>query len=503
MAIKTPASFVPPANAIAGGGAGKPLTRVWERHITDDGLGEVNFADALCKLNDPLSGEAINVNVDVASPIFDEPAFTEIDFNSRKLIYEADFQTGFDTYNDWTCFFNGSLLGENRTATAVGAGNDTLTYDSLNGELQLTFDAATAPIVPYVNESKTYLKLRGTGKSYSLFNGTYEHIGDALGNTTAFSIQHIGSPAVPQASWNVDALDGTGASGIDLDFTKTQALVIESNLDVRGEVAFCFLIDSALYYAHRFKVTNTVADVSTMNLPMRDQISRIGGEFIRQVGLFNDTTGFVFASTMDTTTSPALIVSQSLSGAKTYKVTTDEVERRLPFSATTGATSRVVTAADTHVLSLTSQNEFDAFPGPGAVPNRTVWDIDQIQLYASGPDLEKACYISVRYNATLANETFVRLINNEQSRVLQNTDIATTLSAPGLEIFSARILTNQIYTFKKEEIFSRFRNAFGRNKIIASGVDGVLNHKITIVATPMDATDTLEVAATIIGGEVG
>lgn len=500
MTIKTPANFIPPANSVPGQGEGVKLYRSLERHIVDDGTGEINLADAICKLNDPNSGEALNVNVIGSSPSSNVSS-TTVDFDSRKLVYEASFQTGFDTYNDWTCAFEGSLLGEDRTKKAIGSGNDTLTYDSIAGELTLTLDASAAPITPYVNESKTYIKFDGTGKAYTVFTGAFEHLGVATANTTTFNFQRIGSPPVLQENWNVDPLNGTGISGVTIDYTKTEALFLEVDLDIRGQVAVGFIMGGLWYYAHRFNIANTTVGTYSVNLPLRDQVSRAGGFFTRSIGLFSDVCGFVFNSVMDTTLDPGLIIIQTLSGARTFKVTTDKVERRLPFAAGNRQASVAVSAANTPILSLKSQNEFDGYPA-GIHHNRSVWDIDQIQLYASGPDLDKACYISIRYNATLVDEDFGRLENNSQSRVLQDTS-STSLSAPGLEIFSARILTNQIYVFKKEEIFKRFRNAFGRNKITASGVNVVLNQMITIVATPMDATDTLQVAATIIGGEVG
>jgi hypothetical protein len=83
---------------------------------------------------------------------------------------------------------------------------------------------------------------------------------------------------VAQASWNIDPLDGSGDSGITVDFTKTQIFLIDFEWLGVGRVRIGFVIDGVIYYCHEFLNANTLADVymSTGNLPIRVEIQNDG-----------------------------------------------------------------------------------------------------------------------------------------------------------------------------------------------------------------------------------
>lgn len=84
---------------------------------------------------------------------------------------------------------------------------------------------------------------------------------------------------VAQSSWNLDAMDGTGSSGIDLDWSKTQIMYIDYEWLGVGRVRMGFVVDGKIYYAHEFLNTNNldVVYMSTPNLPLRAEISNDGG----------------------------------------------------------------------------------------------------------------------------------------------------------------------------------------------------------------------------------
>jgi len=83
---------------------------------------------------------------------------------------------------------------------------------------------------------------------------------------------------VAQSSWNVDKMDGTGASGITLDFTKTQIFVIDFEWLGVGRVRFGFNVDGVTYVCHQLLNANNLSDVymSTPNLPLRSEIINNG-----------------------------------------------------------------------------------------------------------------------------------------------------------------------------------------------------------------------------------
>ena len=84
--------------------------------------------------------------------------------------------------------------------------------------------------------------------------------------------------AVAQSSWNVDKMDGTGPSGITLDWTKTQIFTFDYEWLGVGRVRFGVVIDGLVHYVHYANHANneTVVYMSTPNLPLTYSISNDG-----------------------------------------------------------------------------------------------------------------------------------------------------------------------------------------------------------------------------------
>src|SRR6185369_14379413 len=78
-----------------------------------------------------------------------------------------------------------------------------------------------------------------------------------------------------QSSWNIDKMDGTGVSGITLDFTKTQIFAIDLQWLGVGRVRFGFVVNGLLYYCHQFQNANTISTpyANSAVLPIRWQIA--------------------------------------------------------------------------------------------------------------------------------------------------------------------------------------------------------------------------------------
>ena len=83
---------------------------------------------------------------------------------------------------------------------------------------------------------------------------------------------------VAQSSWNIDPLDGTGDSGVTIDFTKTSLFVIDIEWLGVGRVRCGVVIDGAIIYCHQFLNTNvlSVPYMATPNLPLRSEIDNDG-----------------------------------------------------------------------------------------------------------------------------------------------------------------------------------------------------------------------------------
>ena len=86
-----------------------------------------------------------------------------------------------------------------------------------------------------------------------------------------------GSPVdtkVAQADWNGDPMDGTGPSGITVDWSKTHIFMFDYEWLGVGRVRFGVNIDGATYVVHSSHHANVLTDVymSTPNNPLRYQM---------------------------------------------------------------------------------------------------------------------------------------------------------------------------------------------------------------------------------------
>lgn len=123
----------------------------------------------------------------------------------------------------------------------------------------------------------------GITKRYGYFddnNGIYYQ---DLGGAWSIVIRSFASGAavnnaIPQASWNLDTMDGNGPSGVILDPTKVQILFFDLEWLGVGRVRCGFFVDGLPIYCHEFLHSNKITSVymSTANLPVRMEISNDG-----------------------------------------------------------------------------------------------------------------------------------------------------------------------------------------------------------------------------------
>ena len=76
---------------------------------------------------------------------------------------------------------------------------------------------------------------------------------------------------VAQSSWNVDKFDGTGPSGITINWVDAQILIIDLQWLGVGRDRIGFDINGSIYWAHYFQNANakTTVYMTTANLPLR------------------------------------------------------------------------------------------------------------------------------------------------------------------------------------------------------------------------------------------
>lgn len=78
----------------------------------------------------------------------------------------------------------------------------------------------------------------------------------------------VDEEVVPQSLWNLDTLNGSGASGITLNVARSQILVIDAQFLGMGRVRCGFDIGGQIVYFHEFRNANT-----TLSVPYLQQLT--------------------------------------------------------------------------------------------------------------------------------------------------------------------------------------------------------------------------------------
>lgn len=88
----------------------------------------------------------------------------------------------------------------------------------------------------------------------------------------------VSNLSAAQSEWNVDRLDGSGPSGITIDFSKTQIITFDYEWLGIGRIRCGFVIGGATYYVHYFSNVNSLSApyMSSPNHPIRYEIRQTG-----------------------------------------------------------------------------------------------------------------------------------------------------------------------------------------------------------------------------------
>lgn len=233
---------------------------------------------------DPVTGTVITSTTEITSNIkaADSPsidAFSRWRVSSPNYVFDASFQ-----YDLQPLLFD-------QTVTGTGA---TITHDATNRDAHFAFSGtSTGQALMQTFENFRYQ----AGRSHLVlmtFNfietaaDTIKLVGYSDGNNgvelrqtgSTISINLLsdtdkGDESVAQANWNIDKMDGTGVSGVNVDWTKTHIFVIDFQWLGVGRIRCGLDIDGVIYYVHEFTHANiqTVAYMQTANLPLRAGMS--------------------------------------------------------------------------------------------------------------------------------------------------------------------------------------------------------------------------------------
>lgn len=438
--------------------------------------------------------------------------------DNSTLLYASGYKTGFDTLYESVCVFNtagtNNFLAASRNASAVDGNNKLTAQPNLN-RLSIEIDAASSDGHVYAIESMNYLKISPSGRTFVERQGIFEHTGDT-DNTTSFEFvitDGTNTLGVSQNSWNIDTfIKGVSPnpSGIGLDFKAVQTLVFSFYDKDIGDVLCGFLVDNTIFWAHRFKTNNEEfiqldpefnkrLKFGNLNIPIRDDgLIFPPSNFLRRVGVYNNSHGVYFSSNMNTTSEPNLIIQQYAHSSVAYTIGSSDKKKRIPFVAGTEEILKTVNAPNIPLFSVKAANTFSGST------NRTVFNFDEINIHASGANLDEGCYIKVIYNGSLTGDTFSEQPNSH-SALLYDID-ATAISA-GTILYSGVIYADQVKKINKSDLRVDYVNNFSRKSITVStdiGSDTLEKDDIlTVVASPLTGTASILVGATMEGGEIG
>jgi hypothetical protein len=217
--------------------------------------------------------------VDSGVSIKDGPnldAFSRLRVSQPVTAFSSQF-----TYN-----LNPLLFEEIESGTGA-----TVTYDTTNRNALMTFAATPTggqaymqsyEYIPYQPSKSqlvfiTFNMVAGVANTLKFAglsdgnNGIEFQLNGTTHQFVIYSDTTLGDQTVVQSSWNLDKLDGTGTSGISLDISKTQILVIDFQALYVGRVRVGFDIGGQIVYCHEFLHANLVEHpyIQTANLPVR------------------------------------------------------------------------------------------------------------------------------------------------------------------------------------------------------------------------------------------
>lgn len=115
-----------------------------------------------------------------------------------------------------------------------------------------------------------------SGATVTVGNGVYlEQTGASTVNLCIKNLGTQASETIAQASWNIDPMGGSGPSGVTLDLSKSQILVIDLQWLGVGRVRVGFDIGGVVYYVHQFVHANLITDVymQSASLPIRYELT--------------------------------------------------------------------------------------------------------------------------------------------------------------------------------------------------------------------------------------
>lgn len=208
-------------------------------------------------------------------------------FDSKNIFNDPDIE---DTLENQPLFYDNAELSGSGTSTAYNANKssqslavsaNTAGSRARQTKMRFNYQPGKSQLI-FMTYNLDGLQ-SGITKRIGIFDGQNGIFLQASGTSLSFVLRSYTSgsavdTSIPSAQWNIDKMDGTGPSGVNLGWDKTQILLIDYEWLGVGRVRMGFVIDGLVYYAHEFLNSNNLALVymTIPNLPLRCEITNDG-----------------------------------------------------------------------------------------------------------------------------------------------------------------------------------------------------------------------------------
>jgi hypothetical protein len=259
--------------------------------------------------------------------------------------------------------------------------------------------------------------------------------------------------SIPQASWNMDPLNGTGSSGLTVNFTNRQIFFIEMEWLGTGDVVLGVFNDRTPIHCHQFKFTNgqyapngpggvpypQLAYSTRGSLPIRYELESTGG-----------------SSTMYQVCSSSISEGGFEPYGKTYSVSSN-----IKTLAVVGTEYQVIS------LRLNSTNTYPMRP-------RTILRINSINLTctSSGNILYKVYYFKNPSPSPVSGGTWVNGSTNTSGIKYSSAEFNASLTGTGIPsstTYDVKCIFSGIFSTSTNTTYISFREPI----IISSDISGL------------------------------
>jgi hypothetical protein len=351
-------------------------------------------------------------------------SFGRLRVSMSHTLFDSQQEYGLDTLRIWDAAANGTLsysTGASDGSITDGAGNSVGPRNANTRMVPITCSATNGHYS--ILQSRQYIWYI-PGKSHLVFMTGIFATGASATASFVRRTSTSGSVvdnSVAQASWNIDKMDGTGVSGINIDFTKTQILFISAQWLGVGRVIVGFDVDGVLAPAHEFLNANslTLPYTQSFNLPVRFEAQTVTTTTVASVGYFDNANGIFLKTVTPVAGGTINFVCCSV------QTEAGEELRGFPISASNGVTTIGVTTRRP-ILSIRPKATYNS------LTNRAHIDLEEIAVTAQ----TNAAYWELVIGGTLTGASFASV----GAGSIAESDVAATAITGGVSIIKGFVV---------------------------------------------------------------